>query len=76
LDIKHIAEDVGANTSEGYISTIAEFYIISKARKIYMPEVYSGFSHVASYIEGKPLYTKINDERYNILNVNSNVKII
>lgn len=76
LSIKHIAEDIGDNTSNNYIATIAEFYILSKARKIYMPDVYSGFSHIASYVEGKPLYTKIHEHRLNILNVNSNIIII
>ncbi len=75
LEIKHIAEDIGNNTSDAYLSTISEFYIVSKAYKIYMPNIYSGFSHIASIIGNKPLYTKINECRFYMLNTD-NIYII
>ncbi len=76
IDIKHIAEDIGNNTPNSYISTIAEFYIISKARKIYMPDVYSGFSHIASILEGKQFFTHISEERLDMLKIGFNLNII
>ena len=75
IDIKHIAEDIGNNNEQYYISTVSEFYILSQSNKIYMPLIYTGFSHIASLINNKPLYTKINSEYFEFLNIN-NIKII
>lgn len=75
LDIKHIAENIGNNSENSFISTITEFYIVSKAHKIYMPVIYTGFSHMASIIESKPLYSKINSQYFDFLNTN-NINII
>ena len=43
LDIKHIAENIGINNENSFVSTVGEFYIISKANKIYLPNVYSEY---------------------------------
>jgi hypothetical protein len=74
LDIKHIAENIGINNENSFVSTVGEFYIISKAKKIYLPNVYSGFSHIASIIEGKELFTNFDSFYFSFLNVN-NIKI-
>jgi hypothetical protein len=56
LEIQHIANDLGKNNQESFISTIAEFYIISKANKIFIINNLSGFSHMASILENNNLY--------------------
>jgi hypothetical protein len=75
VDIKHIAENIGINTIDGYISTIAEFYIISKANKIFIPFVYSGFSHLASIINNKQLFMINSSEYYDLLHCNNIIKL-
>jgi hypothetical protein len=55
IDIQHVCNSYGKNTIESFISTLAEFYILSKSAGIIMP-VYSGFSHIASIIGTIPLY--------------------
>jgi hypothetical protein len=72
VNIKHIAENIKDSDINSYISTVAEFYIISKANKIYMPKVYTGFSHIASIINNKPLYTSVNHANFNYLD-NKNI---
>ena len=71
IEIKHIAEQIGINNLESFVSTVAEFYIISKANKIFMPHTYSGFSHIASIVEAKPFYTYNNSDYFNYLNANN-----
>ena len=56
IEIQHIAESLGANTRESYISTIAEFFILMKAKTIFMCGSYTGFSHIAAVIGRKPFY--------------------
>ncbi len=57
LNIKHIAEDIGLENEQYYLDTIAEFYLISQAREVLLPYHYSGFSHLASILGNKPIYT-------------------
>jgi hypothetical protein len=76
LDIKHIAENIGTNDEKSFVSTISEFYIISKALKIFLPNIYSGFSHIASIIEGKELLTNYDCCLFHMLNVNNIKNII
>lgn len=75
IEIKHVAEEIGIDNLESFVSTIAEFYIISKANKIFMPYTYSGFSHIASIIEAKPLYTYNNSGYFIYLNANNIKKL-
>jgi hypothetical protein len=74
LDITHIAENINSNEFS-FVSTVGEFYIISKANKIYLPNVYSGFSHIASIVEGKQLFTNFDSCMFSFLNVNNIIKI-
>ena len=67
LDIQHTANKLGINQSSSYIETVAEFYIMSRAKSIVMYDVYSGFSHLAAIIGNKPLYTLCDDERLDAL---------
>lgn len=60
INIKHIAENIGENSIDGYVQTISEFYIIAQAKKIYIPNIYSGFSYIASLVNNTKLYTNIN----------------
>ena len=71
IKIKHIAKNIGINNMESFISTVAEFYIILKANKIYMPNIYTGISHIASIIKTKLLYTHINIIYFNYLHSNN-----
>jgi hypothetical protein len=57
--IQHTANLIGENTDESYISTVAEFYIISCAKIVIMPYVYSGFSHIAAIIGKTEFHTKM-----------------
>jgi hypothetical protein len=57
INIQHVANNIGNNSRESFISTIAEFYIMSKAQSIFMIKSYSGFSHIASVIGKNQLYT-------------------
>ena len=75
IDIKHIAENIGINNVDSYISTIAEFYIISKANKIFSPKNYSGFSHIASFINSIKLYCHYDNEHFKLIN-DKNIYII
>lgn len=59
IDIQHIANMLGNNTDESYISTISEFYIISKAKSVVMLNIYSGFPHIACLFGNNSLYTNI-----------------
>lgn len=60
INIKHIAENIGSETQEAYISTISEFYIVSYAKEI-IAITYSGFSHIASIIGKTKLICDDND---------------
>ncbi len=62
IEIKHIAEDAGSNTQDAYISTIAEFYFISKAYIIFLPLSYSGFPHWSAVLGKKNLVSLFNNE--------------
>jgi len=75
LEIKHIAENIGIDNINSFISTISEFYIISKAAKIILLNVYSGFSHIASIIENKELLVNFNVEYFNYLHTNNIINI-
>lgn len=72
LDIKfkHIVKNTicyGENNINSYLSTISEFYIISKSKKIILPISYSGFSHWASVISKKELICNFNDNHINCI---------
>jgi hypothetical protein len=75
LDIQHTANKIGINFSSSYIETVAEFYVMSRAKSIVMYDVYSGFSHLASIIGDKPLYTLCDDERINCLGPREVIRI-
>lgn len=68
ISIKHITENLGDDTIDGYISTVAEFYILSKSKYIILPITYSGFSHWSSILGKINLYTNFNDIHIDILN--------
>jgi len=79
INIQHICNNIGNNNEDSFISTISEFYIISKANKIFMMNVYSGFSHIASVIGNKELIVNIDDKHMypkNILDILKPQKII
>ncbi len=65
--IKHVAEEAGVNTLEGYLSTLSEFYLISKAYQVFIPFSYSGFSHWAAILGKKELISDIKDPHLNCL---------
>ena len=69
IDIQHICNQIGNNHQESFISTISEFYILSKANKVFMMDVYSGFSHLASTIGNKDLIVNIDDRHMNPKNI-------
>jgi hypothetical protein len=75
IEIQHIAENIGNNNLDSYVSTIAELYMIANASKIFMPNVYSGFSHLASLINQIPLYVNMNSCYFDYYNANNIVKI-
>lgn len=76
LKIEHTGHSSEYNTAESYFDTIAEFYIISKSRYILLLNKYSGFSHIASLIENKPLYVNFESEIFNHLHCNNIKKLI
>jgi hypothetical protein len=66
IDIQHTSDCIGNNTPESFISTISEFYIMTKSSKIFVLLIeginnpntaQSGFSLTASLVENTPLYT-------------------
>lgn len=67
--IQHISENIGNNNINSYVSTISEFYMIANANKILLPDIYSGFSHIASLINNKPLYTNFNNVYFEYCNM-------
>ena len=67
ISIQHVHNNIGNNTRESFISTIAEFYILSRAQSIFMIKSYSGFSHIASIIGKNQLYTTNGHFLYNYL---------
>lgn len=73
IDIKvsHISEQIGLKDEDSFISTIAEFFILVNARIIFTPYTYSGFSHIASIIKKKKLYTYLHHSYYHLLNSNN-----
>lgn len=79
INIQHICNNIGNNNEDSFISTISEFFIISKANKVFMMDVYSGFSHVASVIGNKELIVNIDDKHMypkNILELLKPEKVI
>ena len=79
INIQHICNNIGNNNEYSFISTIAEFFIISKASKVFMMDVYSGFSHLASVIGNKELIVNIDDKHMypkNILELLKPEKVI
>jgi hypothetical protein len=57
-EIQHVANPIGKNTFESYLSTISEFYILMNSCGVIMPN-YSGFSHIASFMAQVPLFYKM-----------------
>jgi hypothetical protein len=79
IDIQHVSSNIGNNNENSFISTISEFFILSKASKIFMMEVYSGFSHLSSTIGNKDLIVNIDDKHMypkNILDILGPEKIV
>lgn len=79
INIQHVCNNIGNNDEDSFISTICEFFIISKANKVFMMDVYSGFSHLASVIGNKELIVNIDDKHMypkNILDILKPEKII
>lgn len=75
IDIQHIAElNLGNNSQEAYYSTVAEFYVMASAKAILSPGNYSGFSHVASMVNGIDLYRFYDSHYFHLLNV-QNIKM-
>lgn len=65
IKIKHIVKNIGENNIDYYISTLSEFYIISKSKKVLLPISYSGFSHWSSIIGKKELIANFKDNHLN-----------
>lgn len=68
LKIEHVGQKIGENNEDSYMDTITEFYIMSNAKYIIMINSYSGFSHMASLVYGKPVYVNFNYNMFNHLN--------
>ena len=77
VDIQHTSDEIGNNTDDAFISTITEFYFMSKAKSIVYLTLFpgstilscsSGFSLIASLVENIPLYTNNKNEYYYLLN--------
>jgi hypothetical protein len=62
-EIRHNSENIGINTLESNIQTVAELYIIAKSHCIFT-YTYSGFSHMASLIYKKNIYTNYSHHGY------------
>lgn len=77
LDIKisHISENTGSTDEDSYIATVAEFYILANANIILAPYTYSGFSHIGSLINNKPLYTHLHNNYYKLIHTNNIIYI-
>lgn len=73
LDIKiqHIAESIGDLEINSFIDTIAEFYILAKAKFIILVSSYSGFSHLSSMIYKKKIYTVPRSGYFKMLHCNN-----
>ena len=56
------------NSVELYIKTIAEFYMISFSKKVLSLNMYSGFSHISSYLEGKEYIVTYKNKHLKFLN--------
>ena len=54
-EIQHVANRYGKNTSDSFLSTVAEFYILTRSCGIIMP-IYSGFSHMAAFLGQTELF--------------------
>ena len=67
IDIQHIANSLGNNDEKSYLSTLSEFYIISKANSTVMLDIYSGFPHLACLFGNNNLYTNIDKEIFTYL---------
>ena len=79
INIQHVCNSIGNNDQDSFVSTISEFFIISKASKVFMMDVYSGFSHLASVIGNKELIINIDDKHMypkNILDILCPEKLI
>lgn len=69
--IRHNSEDIGPDTDEANTQTVAEFYLIAKSYCI-LAKTYSGFSHYASFVYKKNIYTELfNHEYYKLFNRNN-----
>lgn len=69
--IRHNSVDIGINTEESNIQTVGEFYLIAKSYCI-LSKTYSGFSHYASLVYNKKLYTELSHHSYyKLLNRNN-----
>lgn len=53
-EIQHVANQYGKNTLDSFLSTVAEFYILTRSCGVVMP-IYSGFSHIAAFLGQVPL---------------------
>jgi len=67
IKIKHIVKNIGENNIDYYISTLSEFYIISKSKKVLLPISYSGFSHWASIIGKKDLIVNFKNKHLSFI---------
>jgi CTP synthase (UTP-ammonia lyase) len=75
LKIQHVAENIGDTELNSFIDTITEFYILAKAKFIFVIAGYSGFSHLSSMVYKKKLYTLYNSHYFDRLHCN-NINII
>lgn len=68
MPIQHVANRLGDNTVDSYVSTVGEFYLLVHSAAVCMPN-YSGFSHIASVLGDVPLYGPLapNSEHQNLL---------
>lgn len=62
MPIQHVANRLGDNTVDSYVSTVAEFFMLVNSAAICMPN-YSGFSHIASVLGDVPIYGPLRPNR-------------
>ena len=69
VSIQHVANNIGENNDTSYISTAAEFFLMSRASKILSLFHYSGFAHMASIVGKTPFHVNYKDRHLDILDM-------
>jgi hypothetical protein len=66
-DIQHTAQHTEGNNLEPYISTMADFMVLSHAAIIIQAPSYSGFSHVASIYGNTEMHSSAESDFFHIM---------